>query len=313
MIQQILFLSSKTITDDEADALGKYLANVADVAEKRVSKLIVETCSITDQGLCKVLEGIQCQCVDEPCSGGFVQYLQSFVYSNNAFGVKSYQKLKTLTPKLLELAMNNVQFEGGYSEGAFQSSQDLIESILKATAQEGAKLMKLKLTNMNLRFDKTISNLCEVLSNNRNMILLDVSCAQLLSKQLKALSLALAEEGDNMRNLNLSYNSLNFNVDSPEYEDSESFMENLGNFFKHSKWINHVNFSGMNFQKSQILQLLEMIKNSEFLQSIHLSDNGITKDVDFYYDCLDDFMITEEDLIEINRSKRKDAKMHPNK
>ena len=112
--------------------------------------------------------------------------------------------------------------------------------------------------------------------------------------------------------MNLSYNLLNFNVDSPEYEDSESFMKNLTNFFKLAKFINHVNFSGMNFQKGQILQLLEMMKNSEFLLAIHLSDNGITKDVDFYYECLDDFMITEDDLVEINRSKRKDAKAHPN-
>ena len=47
------------------------------------------------------------------------------------------------------------------------------------------------------------------------------------------------------------------------------------------------------------------------MASIHLSDNGITRDDEFYYDCLEEFKISEEDLIEINRSKRTQIKVHP--
>jgi len=47
------------------------------------------------------------------------------------------------------------------------------------------------------------------------------------------------------------------------------------------------------------------------MASIHLNDNGITKEDEFFYDCCEEFQITEEDLIEINRSKMKELKVHP--
>ena len=49
---------------------------------------------------------------------------------------------------------------------------------------------------------------------------------------------------------------------------------------------------------------------------VHLSDNGISdcykNDQEFLYDCLEPFQITEEDLVEINRSLKKETKVHPN-
>ena len=45
--------------------------------------------------------------------------------------------------------------------------------------------------------------------------------------------------------------------------------------------------------------------------AIHLSDNDINKDKDFFYECLENFHITEEDLIDINRSKLIEAKLKP--
>ena len=47
--------------------------------------------------------------------------------------------------------------------------------------------------------------------------------------------------------------------------------------------------------------------------AIHLSDNEVNEDKDFFYECLENFYITEEDLMEINRSKIKDAKIKPQK
>ena len=73
---------------------------------------------MTDQGLYQVLEGIQSQCqVDQ--YGEITQYLQSFVYSYNVFGVKSMRRLQVLLPNLVELAMSNVQFEGGCIDEEF--------------------------------------------------------------------------------------------------------------------------------------------------------------------------------------------------
>ena len=51
--------------------------------------------------------------------------------------------------------------------------------------------------------------------------------------------------------------------------------------------------------------------------SIHLNDNFITQasmgatDIDFYYDCLELFNITEEDMWHTGRSMRKDVKVNP--
>ena len=96
-----------------------------------------------------------------------------------------------------------------------------------------------------------------------------------MPKQLRALSRAISLNGSNIRNLNLSYNILNFNPKSPDFEHSNQFMKNITQFFKTAEFVNHVNFSGMNFKKQQILDLLDQLRNLMFLSSIHLSDNGI--------------------------------------
>lgn len=45
-----------------------------------------------------------------------------------------------------------------------------------------------------------------------------------------------------------------------------------------SKILNHVNFSGMKFEKKQILELCETCANSPLLMALHLSDCNITTD-----------------------------------
>jgi len=79
----------------------------------------------------------------------------------------------------------------------------------------------------------------------------------------------------NLRNLNLSYNTLNF-VDDPGYEESIEFMEHMCRFFKKKIYLNHVNFAGMNFDRDNLLSLVSGLKNCSYLVSIHLSNNNIT-------------------------------------
>ena len=45
----------------------------------------------------------------------------------------------------------------------------------------------------------------------------------------------------------MSYNTLNFNELSVDYQDSISFMENIKEFFKAARYLAHLNFSGMHF------------------------------------------------------------------
>ena len=46
----------------------------------------------------------------------------------------------------------------------------------------------------------------------------------------------------------MSYNTLYFDPDSLYYKDSISFMNNIKEFFKIAKFVNHVNFGGMNYE-----------------------------------------------------------------
>ena len=89
-------------------------------------------------------------------------------------------------------------------------------------------------------------------------------------------------------------------------------------FFKKSKFINHLNFSGMNLNREQILHMLELARTLKYLLGIHLSDNGIVtemtghaSDKEFYYDCLEPFRISEVDLLHLNRSMLKEVKTRP--
>jgi len=69
-----------------------------------------------------------------------------------------------------------------------------------------------------------------------------------------------------MRSLNLSYNSLHFDQNSPrDLEHSENFMANMRNFFALAKFVNHVDFSHMKFTKEKMLDLIEILKECEFL------------------------------------------------
>ena len=88
-------------------------------------------------------------------------------------------------------------------------------------------------------------------------------------------------------------------------------MKHLSEFVVTAKYLNHVNFSGMNFTEEQIRGLLEILRACEYLLALHLSDNGINEEIDLFYDCLEEFQVNDKDLIEINRSKRTEHKLHP--
>ena len=66
-------------------------------------------------------------------------------------------------------------------------------------------------------------------------------------------------------------------------------MANLVELVKSNKYIDHINFSGMNFTKKQIFELAEILKEADFLCGLHLSDNGISVDTEFFYEYLDLF------------------------
>ena len=89
------------------------------------------------------------------------------------------------------------------------------------------------------------------------------------------------------------------------------FLVNINQFFTVATTLNHLNLSGMHFRKEQIRTLLVSIKQCVYLISLHLSDNNISQEREFYYEVLDEFNINEKDLLEINRSMINQAKTHP--
>ena len=118
-----------------------------------------------------------------------------------------------------------------------------------------------------------------------------------------------------MRNLNLSYNKLNFEGDNASAEASDRFMQNIGEFFELAKFVNHINFSGMNLKSAQLSKIIGWLRCCQFLLGFHLSDNDVTKckydprasDYDYeeaFYECTEEFGVTEEDLVAINRSRK---------
>jgi uncharacterized protein YjbI with pentapeptide repeats len=157
--------------------------------------------------------------------------------------------------------------------------------------------MKLKLTNINLVGQKVIGEIVSLISMNKNLVYLNLSWGALRPKELSILSKELAAKGKQLRNLDLSYNMLNFEPrNQQEFKDSTQFIKNISKVFLNSVFFNHLNFSGMNIDKSHMSRLCNNLVNVQFLMAIHLNDNGITFDEDLLEECLDIFGIRDGDL-----------------
>ena len=50
-----------------------------------------------------------------------------------------------------------------------------------------------------------------------------------------------------MKNINFSYNSLYFDDNNKEYDNSELFQETICEYVTNSKVLQHIDFSGMGF------------------------------------------------------------------
>ena len=67
---------------------------------------------------------------------------------------------------MFEFGLNNVRMDGGYLDGEHYINSDVVESLLLKCATPANKLMKLKLTKMNLRHDGIINAIIETMSYN---------------------------------------------------------------------------------------------------------------------------------------------------
>jgi hypothetical protein len=123
------------------------------------------------------------------------------------------------------------------------------------------------------------------------------------------ISSALKENLRNLRNLNLSYNSLYFDENNRELQHSEDFMENFNEYLENTKMLNHLDISGMNFGKEELKLICATLSANETLLAIHISDNGLRSESELLLEILDMFGIGENALkdvyeIEFDRNRR---------
>ena len=116
----------------QAEALRAYLVKTGYVVSKRVQKLVIDACGVSDDSFCLILDGIYGQSAVDVTTGIIKeQYLQSLIYSNNEFGIKSLDAISKLLPNLFELIFNNIKLGGGVLKSGKRVSQSqLLEELL---------------------------------------------------------------------------------------------------------------------------------------------------------------------------------------
>ena len=102
-----------------------------------------------------------------------------------------------------------------------------------------------------------------------------------------------------IRDLNLSYNILQFRDDNPgdpNHIHSIAAFENLISLFRSAKVLNHVNFSGMNITGERLIQFTEELTNVTMIMGVHLNDCEINRNIDILTRMLQLFDLTLEDI-----------------
>ena len=106
-----------------------------------------------------------------------------------------------------------------------------------------------------------------------------------------------------MKNLDLSYNVLQFDEGKPGYQDSIACVKNMVDFISTTDVLNHLSLQGMGYQKPQLLEICTVACTCPNLLAIHLSDNGIIRDEEAMIEILELFSLGSVDVKYLTRSK----------
>ena len=105
---------------------------------------------------------------------------------------------------------------------------------------------------------------------------------------------------DNILSLNLSYNSLNFKenpVDS--FFNSEDFLEQFVEYLQTTTTLNHLDISGISFEKEQLKTICLILASISSLIAVHLTGMGIKRNED---DPDNDLMLEILDVFGIDKA-----------
>ena len=136
----------------------------------------------------------------------------------------------------------------------------IYQRILEQCLTNAPQLRKIKLSNVNLNDAVIVEKLCQIIEQKDLVSTIDLSWAGLSSQHLLKISKSLNSFPNNILNLNLSYNSLNFKENPMEsFFNSEDFLEQFCAYLSATSTLKHLDISGLNFGKHQLAELCPII------------------------------------------------------
>ena len=191
-------------------------------------------------------------------------------------GEESMELILDMIPLLNEIHFSQLKMD---------LNKDIMREMCSHFYSNGQSLMKLTLSNINLNDNKIIEDICNILSSKYQKFVhhIELSWCSLTPKHLVGLVEEVRYCHENIRSLDLSYNSLYFNQNEgansqTQQEDlnhSIAFVDLLCEYLVKQDMLNFLNISGMNFGREQIVKICNHIARSKFLLSVHMNDNGI--------------------------------------
>lgn len=243
MNQNTLYLRETAITDNMSLALKDFLRDTKNEEECWVRSLVIDGCSMSESAFENIIDGALAQ----------GQHLVQLNYSNSTFGDANFQQIVKILPILADLTLCNLKSTIRNTVGNISLPKPGPESSKFYEALADSNLLKLKLSKLNFnQEDRVVEELCKYISQARATVYYDLSWNQMKAKELSQVMAAFNAGGQqNIRSLNLSYNTLQFehvanDFDAKSVELSNAFLEELLQFLKAEDMeLNHVDLSGM--------------------------------------------------------------------
>lgn len=218
--------------------------------------LVLDNCGISDEGFAQVLVGLLAQKV-----------IKSISYLNNKIGPKSIRALE----ELLDTAKSGITLFEFNMHNTDGMRVELVKRLTNSLTKQ-RDLVHLKLSQINLNNEEAVQNLGRIIMMNHKILQrLDISATCINVKYLCDLAENLALYPDLVRFLNLSYIEINTTEESKKY--TELFLQQFLSYLELTKVLTHINLTGMDFTKDQLLAISRALANSGQVQAIHLSDN----------------------------------------
>jgi hypothetical protein len=152
-----------------------------------------------DEVFAEILDGCFKQCQMMKDGSIEVQYLTTLVYTSNEFGPKSLAIMTKLLPGFVDFTFSTISEKGGFT-------RDIMCDIMKTISLKCKKLIKIKISNINLNHRDMVNGICTILKKSKMLQAIDFSWASLSPKSLSLISKNFDQRLKSLRSINMSYN-----------------------------------------------------------------------------------------------------------